>query len=327
MPSESLLVLERVGKRFGDLQAVEALSFGVRAGEVFGFLGPNGAGKTTTLRMVMGITRPDQGQIRFDGSTGLDRSRVGYLPEERGLYADAPVLDMLVYLGELRGMRAGDARQAARSWLERLELADRASHKVNTLSKGNQQKLQLAGAVLHRPALAILDEPFSGLDPLNQDLAMRIMRESCADGTAVLLSAHQLDLVERLADRFLLLSRGRELLGGTLEEVRRAATGGADLVVRVELTPRAGPDLVERAVAAALPQARFDREVLGAGRQALEIAVPAGQDLSPLLAAAAAHAIVHSVDSRRLPLHELYVRAVESDRGARCTLASGSSDG
>ena len=322
MPPDSLLELERVCKRFGDLQAVDALSFGVRAGEVFGFLGPNGAGKTTTLRMVMGITRPDEGRILFDGSADLDRGRVGYLPEERGLYPDAPVLDTLIYLGELRGMRAGAARQAARAWLERLELTDRAGHKVNTLSRGNQQKLQLAGAVLHRPALAVLDEPFSGLDPLNQELAMRIMRELCAQGTAVLLSTHQLDLVERLADRFLLLSRGRALFGGTLEEVRRAATGGADLVVRVELTARAGRDPVERAVTTLIPGDRLEWEALGDGRQALEIAVPPGRDLAPLLAAVAAHAVVHGVDTQRLPLHELYVRAVESDRGARRTLAS-----
>jgi ABC-2 type transport system ATP-binding protein len=327
MPLDSLLELERVSKRFGDLQAVDALSFGVRAGEVFGFLGPNGAGKTTTLRMVMGITRPDEGRILFEGSADLDRGRVGYLPEERGLYPDAPVLDTLVYLGELRGMRAGAARRAAREWLERFELGDRAGHKVNTLSKGNQQKLQFAGAMLHRPALAVLDEPFSGLDPLNQELAMRIMRESCAQGTAVLLSAHQLDLVERLADRFLLLSRGRALFGGTLEEVRQAATGGADLVVRVELTPHGGIEPVERAVTAVIPEARLGREALGDGRLALEIAVPPGRDLAPLLAAVAAHAAFHRVDTQRLSLHELYVRAVESDHGARRTLAGAVADG
>jgi ABC-2 type transport system ATP-binding protein len=327
MPLDSVLELERVCKRFGDLQAVDALSFGVRAGEVFGFLGPNGAGKTTTLRMVMGITRPDEGRILFEGSADLDRDRVGYLPEERGLYPDAPVLDMLVYLGELRGMRAGAARQAARAWLERFELTDRAGHKVNTLSKGNQQKLQFAGAMLHRPALVVLDEPFSGLDPLNQELAMRIMRELCEQGTAVLLSAHQLDLVERLADRFLLLSHGRALFGGTLEEVRQAATGGAELMVRVELTPHDGLEPVERAVAAVMPEARLGREALGDGRQVLEIAVPPGRDLAPLLAAVAAHAAVHGMETQRLPLHELYVRAVESDHGARRTLADAVADG
>jgi ABC-2 type transport system ATP-binding protein len=327
MPPSPLLELERISKRFGNLLAVDALSFGVHAGEVFGFLGPNGAGKTTTLRMVMDITSPDEGRVLFGGSAGIDRGRVGYLPEDRGLYPDAPVLDTLVYLGELRGMRAGDARQAAGAWLERLDLADRAGDKVGKLSKGNQQKVQLAGAVLHRPALAVLDEPFSGLDPLNQELAMRIMRELCEQGTAVLLSAHQLDLVERLADRFLLISRGRALFGGTLEEVRRAATGGADLVVRVDLSPRAGLDPVERAVAAVIPEARFEREALRDGRQALEIAVPPERDLAPLLAAVAAQAVVHSVDTQRLPLHELYVRAVESDRGARRMLADEVVDG
>ena len=316
-----LLELQGVTKRFGDLVAVDGLSFAVAPGEVFGFLGPNGAGKTTTLRMVMGITRPDAGAIRFQGGETLDRARVGYLPEERGLFADMPVLETLAYLGELRGMSGADARQAARRWLERFELADRAGGKVNTLSKGNQQKLQLAGAVLHAPALAVLDEPFSGLDPLNQELAMQVMRELRDQGTAVLLSAHQLDLVERLADRFLLLASGRAVLAGTLDEIRRAATGGADLLVRLEVSPRDGLDPLERALAAAAPGARVERHDAGGGRRTLELALPPGTDLAPLLAAAGGHAVVHRVDTHRLPLHEIYVRSVATDHAGRATSA------
>ncbi len=238
-----LLEVDRVSKRFGDLRAVTELSFTVRRGEVFGFLGPNGAGKTTTLRMILDITRPDAGEVRFERRPGIDRARSGYLPEERGLFEDMPVLDTLVYLGALRGMSTRDARDAARAWLERVGLTDRAAEKVNALSKGNQQKVQFGGAVIHRPALVVLDEPFSGLDPLNQDLFLGLMRELRDAGTAVLLSAHHLDLVERLADRFLLIARGRALLAGTLEEIRRAVSGGsgAALVIGAGSARRPGP--------------------------------------------------------------------------------------
>jgi ABC-2 type transport system ATP-binding protein len=319
--SSALLELQGVSKRFGDLAAVDNLSFSVQPGEVFGFLGPNGAGKTTTLRMVMEITRPDQGTIRFQGAEAIDRTRVGYLPEERGLFADMPALDTLAYLGELRGMSGADARRAARAWLERFELGDRLKSKVGTLSKGNQQKIQFAGAVLHDPVLAVLDEPFSGLDPLNQELAMGVMRELRQRGTAVLLSAHQLDLVERLADRFLLLARGGVVLAGTLDEIRRKATGGADLVLRLELTPRVGIDGVEQALRAAAPDARIERSANTGGRSLLELAVPPAADLGPLLAAAGAHAVVHQADTHRLPLHEIYVRSVSRDRAEREAMA------
>jgi len=319
--SSALLELQGVCKRFGDLAAVDDLSFSVQPGEVFGFLGPNGAGKTTTLRMVMEITRPDQGTIRFQGAGSIDRTRVGYLPEERGLFADMPALDTLAYLGELRGMSGADARRAARQWLERFELGDRMKSKVGTLSKGNQQKIQFAGAVLHDPVLAVLDEPFSGLDPLNQELAMGVMRELRQRGTAVLLSAHQLDLVERLADRFLLLARGRAVLAGTLDEIRRQATGGADLLLRIEVTPRAGIDAVEQAVCAAVPGARLERTEDTGARRILELAMPPAADLGPVLAAASAHAVVHRVDTQRLPLHEIYVRSVTADRSERAAIA------
>ena len=211
--SSPVLSIERVAKRFGDLRAVDDLSFEVRPGEIFGFLGPNGAGKTTTLRMLMGITAPDAGVVRYEGHDRLDRSRVGYLPEERGLFEDAPVIDMLVYLGALRGMSRRDARVSALRWLERLELADQARKKLNTLSKGNQQKVQCAGALLHRPVLAILDEPFSGLDPLNQETFSAIIRGLSEDGVAVLLSAHQLNLAERVCDRLCAGGGGRRFEG------------------------------------------------------------------------------------------------------------------
>jgi ABC-2 type transport system ATP-binding protein len=317
---DPILALDHVGKRFGDLQAVADLSFAIRPGEIFGFLGPNGAGKTTTLRMIMGITAPDAGSIRHGVPGRLDRRRVGYLPEERGLFEDAPVLDTLAYLGALRGLRLAEARAAALPLLERLGLAERAGEKVTTLSKGNQQKVQLIAAVLHRPALVVLDEPFSGLDPLNQETFIALMRELREQGAAVLLSAHQLDLVERLADRFLLISRGRGVLAGTLEEMRGRAADGRDEVLRLQLEPHDGPAPDERAlrdrVAGLLPGAEAGLRT-DAGAWWLEVPLPRGSDVGPLLAALAPFFALRRVETRTLPLHEIYLRAVRADAGAR----------
>ena len=189
MSESPILELDGVEKRFGDLLAVGGVSFSVRRGEIFALLGPNGAGKTTLLRIALGMLKPDSGRVRYwlDGaeSERADPTRVGYLPEERGLYQDVPVGRFLAYFGALRGMRRSDARREALRWLERLDLADRAGEQVRNLSKGNQQKVQFISAVLHRPALAILDEPFSGLDPLNQDLFLGLIRELRDAGTTV----------------------------------------------------------------------------------------------------------------------------------------------
>lgn len=314
-----VLQVQRISKRFGELQAVHPLSFDVRPGEIFGFLGPNGAGKTTTLRMLLGITAPDSGEVLFEGEPRIDRSRVGYLPEERGLFEDSPVLETAVYLGELRGMSRAEARTAAVPFLERLGLADRLKEKVNTLSKGNQQKVQLVGALIHQPALAVLDEPFSGLDPINQELFVDLMRELRDRGVAVLLSAHQLDLVERLADRFLLISHGREVLSGTLDHIRRQAAGGVDDVVQLHLAPRTGGafdgEALRASLAALLPGGRAElRDSTPTGAR-IDLWLPGGADLGPMLTVAAQHARVLRVETRRLPLHEIYLQAVRTAGG------------
>jgi ABC-2 type transport system ATP-binding protein len=313
MSTPLTLSVERVTKNFATLRAVDGVSFDVRPGEVFGFLGPNGAGKTTTLRMIMGITRPDEGRITFAGAPHYDPARVGYLPEERGLFEDVSVLDVLVYLSSLRGMPAREARAEAGRWLERLGLADRARHKVNTLSKGNQQKVQLAAAVLHRPALAVLDEPFSGLDPLNQELFLEQIGEMRARGAAVLLSAHQLGLVERLCDRFLLISRGRALLSGTLDEMRRSASGRSDLL-RLDLRPRDGASGTS-SVGALLARASGHEPRIEStdGRLAAHLEWPEARDLGPVLSELAGSYIVDRVEMRPPSLHEIYVMAVGGD--------------
>jgi ABC-2 type transport system ATP-binding protein len=319
MTTTPVLSVQGVHKRFKDLHAVADVSYDVHRGEILGFLGPNGAGKTTTLRMLMGITRPDEGQVLFEGKTTLDRSRVGYPPEERGLFEDAACIDTLVYLGQLRRMSAADARREAKVWLERLELGDRMGAKLNTLSKGNQQKVQFAGAVLHRPSLAVLDEPFSGLDPLNQELFIDLIRGLRDEGTAVLLSAHQLDLVERLCDRFYLISRGKGILEGTLEALREKIARGAGEVLTVglrEIDAKALDRDVPAALAASGFEAEWQKTVTGERTAAVEISLPAGADLSPLLAELGERFRIERVEMRPLRLHEIYVRAVREDGDA-----------
>ena len=211
-----------VHKRFARVHAVDGISFTVAPGEIFALLGPNGAGKSTLLRMLVGITRPDEGRIDWTATPGqrLPATSLGYLPEERGLYLDMPLIAVLTYFGTLRGLDSIAAKRAAEHWLDRIELLPRAKDKVKTLSKGNQQKVQFAAAVLHSPVCAILDEPFSGLDPLNQELFLGLVAELRTQGTTVILSAHQMSLVERLADRVFVMQHGREVLSGTMPEIR-----------------------------------------------------------------------------------------------------------
>jgi ABC-2 type transport system ATP-binding protein len=217
-------------KRYHTVTAVNRVSFAVEPGRVTALLGPNGAGKTSLLRMIVGITRPDAGRVTVtvDGRAAR-RADLGYLPEERGLYKDVPVLRTLAFFGRLQGLERRAAERAACSWLERLGLAERARDRVDTLSRGNQQKVQLAAALLHAPRVAILDEPFSGLDPLNQDLFIELVRELRDAGTVVLLSAHEMSLVERTADELVLLSGGRVALEGRIAELRQRAGGAVTL--------------------------------------------------------------------------------------------------
>jgi ABC-2 type transport system ATP-binding protein len=216
------LSVDQISKKYKTTQAVDRLSFQVERGKIFAFLGPNGAGKSTSVRMLLGLIRPDSGSIRFHDLADGQRpspNAMGYLPEERGLYLDRSVLDNLVYLGRLRGMDKQAAKDKASVWLKRFDLLERQDEKVSALSKGNQQKVQLIAAILHDPEVAILDEPFSGLDPINQEKMLEILRELKARGTTILLSAHQMALVERLADDLLLMSHGRSVLQGPVADI------------------------------------------------------------------------------------------------------------
>jgi len=248
-PEISLLEIDSLTKTFGALTAVDDLSMHVRAGSMHGFVGANGAGKTTTMRMVVGIDAPDSGSVTIDGRAAgrATQGVVGYLPEERGLYPSMRVRDHLVYLGRLHGIAAADSRDRADRWLERLGLAERAGDAVEKLSLGNQQRVQLIAAMLHEPALLVLDEPFSGLDPIAVDVTAEVLAERVADGAAVLFSSHQLDLVERMCDEVTIIADGRIVAAGGVEQLRTA--GPPRYVVRVEGAPPSWLDAVPGAVA------------------------------------------------------------------------------
>jgi ABC-2 type transport system ATP-binding protein len=219
-----------VCKRFADVQAVADVSFDVYPGEIFGLLGPNGAGKTTTIRMVLDIFRPDCGHIEVFGGK-LDeakKNRIGYLPEERGLYRDLKLEPVLVYLSVLKGLDQATARQRLAEWLRRLELYEFRHKKVQDLSRGMQQKAQLIVTLVHEPDLIVVDEPFSGLDPVNVRLVMTIMEEQARAGRTIIMSTHQMHQVEALCNRIVLINQGRSVLYGEVDRIKREF-GGASL--------------------------------------------------------------------------------------------------
>jgi len=222
--SMDAVVFDGVTKRFDTLTAVDNLSLRIREGAVFGLLGPNGAGKTTSLRMIMQVLIPDEGSILVLGEPASERSqdRIGYLPEERGLYAKMKVRDHLRFLGALKGLSEGEAVKRAQAWLERLELADWADKKVQDLSKGMQQKVQFIATVIHKPALLILDEPFAGLDPVNASLIKDIMLELREKGSTIILSTHRMEQVEMMCDAICLINKGRNVLSGELRAIKQS---------------------------------------------------------------------------------------------------------
>jgi ABC-2 type transport system ATP-binding protein len=236
-PTASALCLDGVSRSFAGRAAVRDLDLDVPRGSVYGLLGPNGSGKTTTLRLVTGILAADEGRLEVLGASdqtrgraGIDevrRRRLGYLPEERGLYPRMRVLDLLEFMGRIRGLERIEARQRGTRWLDRFDLAHTAGQRCRELSKGMQQKIQLITALLHDPELLILDEPFSGLDPLNQNLLEELITELRDAGTTILFSTHRLEQAERLCDHVCLMAHARSVLVGPLAELRRAEQGAS----------------------------------------------------------------------------------------------------
>ncbi|MDQ7793817.1 MAG: ATP-binding cassette domain-containing protein [bacterium] len=301
---DEILAVSGLVKSYGGKRAVDDLSFVVRRGEVMGLLGPNGAGKTTAIRIIMGILAADKGRVTFcfsGNTTAMDKSRIGYLPEERGLYDDARVLDTLMYLGSLKGMPRAVARRAAMEWLERLELVDYAGQKMEKLSKGMQQKVQFVAAILHRPELIMLDEPFSGLDPINQDLFKGIVRELQDEGLSVLLSAHQMNMVEELCDSIFLIGRGRQVLYGSLQSIK---DGYREHLVDLRYPRGEDPSFL-----------RLVRGARVIGEEPGHITLGySGGSINGLLGDISGGLTILEVTVRKPPLHDIFVDAVQ-ERG------------
>lgn len=223
---------QHIWKQYGDSVVVQDVSFAVEPGEVLGMVGPNGAGKTTTIRMLLDIIRPDQGTVLLFGSpfASEHRALLGYLPEERGLYRDLSVRDTLQYIGALKGMRRSDAQRRAEELLERLDMTQHRSKKIAELSRGMGQLIQFAATIIHQPRLLVLDEPFSGLDPLNVRLMKELLGQLRDDGVAIILSTHQMNQVEEFCDHVLMINHGQVVLFGSLEEVRSGFGEGSILI-------------------------------------------------------------------------------------------------
>jgi ABC-2 type transport system ATP-binding protein len=217
------LLIEHVHKWFGDFQVISDLSLEVKEGSLFGFLGPNGAGKTTTMRMILDIFRPDKGRITWNGAPVSEVARIkwGYLPEERGLYPKMEVEDQLLFLAQLYGLSRQDAKRELDEWLERFQIGTNRSTKIEELSKGNQQKVQFLAAILHNPEILIMDEPFSGLDPINASLLKEAFLELHARGKTMIFSTHQLEQVEELCEDILLINQGKSLVQGSVRDIKR----------------------------------------------------------------------------------------------------------
>jgi ABC-2 type transport system ATP-binding protein len=222
-----MLVVKNLVKRFNSTIAVNDLSFTVNSGKIFGLLGPNGAGKTTTLRTILNIIKPSSGEIIFDGKpiTYDYYNLIGYLPEERGLYKRSKVIDVLTYFAALKNVNKNDALRFADMWLEKLNILNYRSKKIEQLSKGNQQKVQLIAAVIHNPQLLILDEPFTGFDPINQQEVKDLILSLLEEGKTIILSTHQMDLAEKLCEEILLINNGKEVYVGKLSEIKRRFGG------------------------------------------------------------------------------------------------------
>lgn len=287
--------LDKVTKSYDGVTAVDAVSLQVREGAILGLLGPNGAGKTSTIRMIMNILVPDEGTIRVFGQPVGDETRhsIGYLPEERGLYPRMKVLDVIVFLGSLRGLSEAEAGKRGREWLVRFELGDWAEKKVQELSKGMQQKVQFICAVLHKPRLMILDEPFSGLDPVNADTVESTILELRGQGSTIVLSTHRMDQVEKMCDSICLIDKGHNVLSGELRAIKQSYGKNT---VRIEFD---GPDgfLTHPAIESMKRFANGAEARLKAGGDPQEI----------LKAALAAGARIHRFELLEPSLNEIFI--------------------
>ncbi len=294
---EHALELEDITKRFGTFTAVDRLSFRVPTGSIFGFLGPNGSGKTTTMRMIMSIFYPDEGQLSVLGHARSEeiKDRLGYLPEEKGLYKKMKTGEVIAYFGTLKGLAPSVAKQRAKELLEKYGLGDWHDKKCETMSKGMGQKVQLLGTLIHEPDLVILDEPFSGLDPVNMELMRDTILDMKRAGKTVLFSTHVMQQAEEICDRILLIFKGKKVLDGTLAEIK----SGGPRAIKLDYEG----------------DANFLRDLPGVERvndagQSAEIVLADGGDTQAFLKSIVGRLTVRRFDLREPSLHEIYVRTV-----------------
>lgn len=295
------LEIDHISKRYGDVVALRDTTFDVRAGELFGFVGSNGAGKTTTMRIALGVLAADSGEVRWDGAriTFETRRRIGYMPEERGLYPKMKVGEQLIYLARMHGLSTKDATRSMAEWTERLGVAHRRGDDVQSLSLGNQQRVQLAAALVHDPSILVLDEPFSGLDPIAVDVMSKVLLDKAADGIPVVFSSHQLELVERLCHRVGIIRNGEMVTIGEVDELRSG--GAAELVVVV---PNATEGWASGLTGVTVREQIGSRTVLELGD---------GADDQAVLQAALATGPVTEFSRRRPSLTELYREVVTQE--------------
>ena len=301
--------IDGVNKRFGSTHAVRDLDLIVPSGSICGFLGPNGAGKSTTIRMIMSIIYPDSGSIEVLGSGALaNKDRIGYLPEERGVYRKMRVGEFLRYIARLKGVPKAGLKQRIEDWLERVDLPGVQHKRCQELSKGMQQKVQVLVSVINEPELIILDEPFSGLDPVNADLVTRLIRELNDRGRTIIFSTHVLPQAEQICDRFFLINRGRKLLDAPLDEIRERFDPRTILVEPLNGAP---PNLDVPGVARTRPR-----------DDAIEIELTSDADPHGVMEAVLRQGPLRSIQRRRLTLEEVFVRLVQSDEGEEAAAAA-----
>jgi ABC-2 type transport system ATP-binding protein len=298
------LEIDGISKRYGDVIALQETTFDVRAGELFGFVGSNGAGKTTTMRIALGVLAADAGEVRWDGKRiNLDtRRHIGYMPEERGLYPKMKVGEQLIYLARLHGLSASAAKRSMEDWTERLGVAPRRDDEVQKLSLGNQQRVQLSAALIHNPTILVLDEPFSGLDPLAVEVMSKVLRDKADEGIPVVFSSHQLELVERLCHRVGIIRSGQMVAVGTVDDLR--AGGTVEMVVDA---PDARDGWADGLTGITVRGREGSRTILELGE---------GADDQEVLRAALATGPVTEFSRRRPSLTELYRSVVSHEEVA-----------
>ncbi|MBE0362014.1 ABC-2 type transport system ATP-binding protein [Pseudoalteromonas ulvae UL12] len=302
--------VEGVVKSYAHVKAVKGMSFIVNEGEIFALLGPNGAGKSSLVRMLVGFTHADEGRIAVhlnDQEYGaIPNDELGYLPEDRGLYAEKTVSQNLLYFAALHGLDKSTAKERMDYWLERFELLDRKDQPLKSLSKGNQQKVQLVNAVLHQPKIVILDEPFSGLDPINQEKVVVFLAELKQQGMTVILSAHQMSMVEKLADRMLLMNHGEVVLYGSLNDIQQQIGVGAQLLVEFEELPKV------ETIAMALQNFEFSFNE----HHLLEVNLASASQVNEALTQLLTLGHITKLESKKMDLHQLYLKAISDHQGA-----------